>query len=254
MLEIRGLTKRYNGIPAIDGVSFSIRPGEILGYLGPNGAGKSTTVKILIGLIEPTAGQILFRGSDVRKNRIEFQRSIGYVPEEAYLYPHLSGREHLQLAGRLRGLPRRILDRRTEALLRLFSLWEDRESPLSSYSKGMRQKVLLCGALLHDPGLLILDEPFSGLDVGTALVLRLLLRRLAGQGKMILYSSHVLDVVEKICSSVVILRNGRIVAADRVERLRDLMQQPSLEGVFTQLTHQDDPGELVTGILEAIRS
>src|SRR5208283_5262700 len=191
MLEVRGLTKRYNGIPAIDQVSFSIGPGEILGYLGPNGAGKSTTVKILIGLIEPTAGQILFRGSDVRQHRIAFQRSIGYVPEEAYLYPHLSGREHLQLAGRL---------------LRLFSLWEDRESPLSSYSKGMRQKVLLCGALLHNPDLLILDEPFSGLDVGTALVLRLLLQRLAGEGKMILYSSHVLDVVEKICSTVVILR------------------------------------------------
>ena len=254
MLEVRGLTKRYNGIPAIDGVGFSIGPGEILGYLGPNGAGKSTTVKILIGLIEPTAGQILFRGSDVRQHRIAFQRSIGYVPEEAYLYPHLSGREHLQLAGRLRGLPRRILDRRTEALLRLFSLWEDRESPLSSYSKGMRQKVLLCGALLHDPDLLILDEPFSGLDVSTALVLRLLLQRLAAEGKVILYSSHVLEVVEKICSSVVILRNGRIVAADRVERLRDLMQQPSLEGVFTQLTHQDDPAELVPDILEAIRS
>src|SRR5271166_3693127 len=136
MLEIRGLVKRYNGIPAIDGVSFGIRPGEILGYLGPNGAGKSTTVKILIGLIEATDGQILFRGLDVRQHRIAFQRSIGYVPEEAYLYPHLSGREHLQLAGRLRGLPRRILERRIEGLLQMFSLWEDRESPLSSYSKG----------------------------------------------------------------------------------------------------------------------
>jgi ABC-2 type transport system ATP-binding protein len=254
MLEIRGLTKRYNGIPAVDEVSFSISPGEILGYLGPNGAGKSTTVKILIGLVEPTAGEVLFRGHDVRQHLIAFQRSIGYVPEEAYLYPYLSGREHLQLAGRLRGLPRRILDRRIEELLRLFSLWEDRDSPLSSYSKGMRQKVLLCGALLHNPDFLILDEPFSGLDVNTALVLRLLLRRLAEQGKMIFYSSHVLDVVEKICSSVVILLNGRIVASDRVERLRDMMQQPTLEGVFAQLTHQDDPADLVTGILEAIRS
>ena len=254
MLEIHGLTKRYNGIAAIDGVSFSIRPGEILGYLGPNGAGKSTTVKILTGLIEPTAGEILFRGLDVRQHPIAFQRLIGYVPEEAYVYPHLSGREHLQLAGRLRGLPRRVLDRRAEELLRLFSLWEDRDSPLSSYSKGMRQKILVCGALLHNPDFLILDEPFSGLDVHTALVLRLLLRRLADEGKMILYSSHVLDVVEKICSSVIILRNGRIVAADAVERLRDLMQQPTLEGVFAQLTDQDDPAELVTDILEAIRS
>jgi ABC-2 type transport system ATP-binding protein len=144
MLEISGLVKRYNTIPAIDGISFSIHPGEILGYLGPNGAGKSTTVKVVIGLVEATAGQILFRGADVRQHRIAFQRSIGYVPEEAYVYPHLSGREHLQLAGRLRGLPRRLLDRRIEDLLRLFSLWEDRESPLCSYSKGMRQKILLC--------------------------------------------------------------------------------------------------------------
>jgi ABC-2 type transport system ATP-binding protein len=254
MLDIHGLTKRYNGIAAIDGVSFAIRPGEILGYLGPNGAGKSTTVKILTGLIEPSAGEILFRGLNVRQHPVAFQRLIGYVPEEAYVYPHLSGREHLQLAGRLRGLPRRIMDRRAEELLRLFSLWEDRDLPLSSYSKGMRQKTLFCGALLHNPDFLILDEPFSGLDVHTALVLRLLLRRLADEGKMILYSSHVLDVVEKICSSVIILRNGKVVAADAVERLRDLMQQPTLEGVFAQLTAQDDPARLVSGILEAIRS
>jgi ABC-2 type transport system ATP-binding protein len=254
MLEIRGLVKRYSGIPAIDGVSFCVRPGEILGYLGPNGAGKSTTVKILIGLIEPTGGDILFRGADVRQHRIAFQRSIGYVPEEAFLYPHLSGREHLELAGRLRGLPRRVLQRRSDELLRLFSLAEDSGSPLSSYSKGMRQKVLLCGALLHNPDLLILDEPFSGLDVNTAMVLRVLLRRLAGEGKMIFYSSHVLDVVEKICSSVVILRKGRVVAADAVERLRDLMQQPSLEGIFAQLTYQEDPALQVEGILEAMRS
>ena len=139
-------------------------------------------------------------------------------------------------------------------MLRLFSLWEDRYSPLASYSKGMRQKILLSGALLHDPELLILDEPFSGLDVNTALVLRALLRALAESGKMILYSSHVLEVVEKVCSSVVILRKGKIMAHDAVERLRDLMQQPSLEGVFAQLTQQEDPGRIVGGILAAMRS
>jgi len=140
-----------------------------------------------------------------------------------------------------------------DEMLRLFSLWEDRHSPLSSYSKGMRQKILLSGALLHNPDLLILDEPFSGLDVNTALVLRSLLRALAGEGKMILYSSHVLEVVEKVCSSVVILRKGKVVAHDAVERLRDLMQQPSLEGVFAQLTQQEDPGLVVNGILAAMR-
>ncbi|MGH9611636.1 MAG: ABC transporter ATP-binding protein [Bryobacteraceae bacterium] len=254
MLEVRNLVRRYNRIPAVDNVSFTIRPGEILGYLGPNGAGKSTTVKVLTGLIEPTSGDILFKGRDVRADWIGFQRSVGYVPEEPNLYPQLTGREYLQLVGRLRGLPRKVLEPRMDEMLRLFSLWEDRHSPLSSYSKGMRQKILLSAALLHNPELLILDEPFSGLDVNTAIMLRTLVRALAAEGKMILYSSHVLEVVEKICSSVLILRKGKIVAYDAVERLRDLMDQPSLEAVFAQLTEQEDPSRVVGGILDAIRS
>src|SRR5260370_8130870 len=165
MLEVRHVVKKYNRIPGVDGVSFCLRPGEIRGYVGPNGAGKSTTVKVLTGLIEPTEGEILFQGRDVRADWIGFQRRMGYVPEEPHLYPHLGGREYLQLGGRPRGLPRRVLDPRMEQMLRLFSLLEDRQSPLSSYSKGMRQKILLSGALLHNPELLILDEPFSGLDV-----------------------------------------------------------------------------------------
>jgi ABC-2 type transport system ATP-binding protein len=253
MLEVRDLTKRYNRIPAVDGVSFTVGRGEILGYLGPNGAGKSTTVKILTGLIEATSGTILFDGADVRKDMTAFQRRLGYVPEEAHLYPHLSGWEYLQLVGRLRGLPRRAMEARMSALLRLFGLWEDRHSPLGAYSKGMRQKILLSGALLHDPELLIVDEPFSGLDVTTSLVLRTLLHGLAAEGKSILYSSHVLEVVEKVCSRVVILRKGRVVAHDRVERLRDLMRQQSLEAVFAQLTDQEDPQARVRDILAAMR-
>lgn len=253
MLELRHLLKRYNRIPAVDDVSFTIRPGEILGYLGPNGAGKSTTVKVLTGLIEPTEGEIFFNGRNVRTDWTGFQRCIGYVPEEPHLYPHLAGREYLQLVGRLRGLSRATLEPRIDEMLRLFSLWEDRHSPLSSYSKGMRQKILLSGALLHNPDLLILDEPFSGLDVNTNLVLRALLWALAQEGKMILYSSHVLEVVEKVCSSVLILRKGKVVAYDSVENLRGLMQQPSLEGVFAQLTQQEDPGQIVGGILAAMR-
>jgi len=254
MLEVRNLVKRYNRIPAVDGVSFTIGPGEILGYVGPNGAGKSTTVKVLTGLIEPTSGAVFFHDRDVRQDWVGFQRALGYVPEEPHLYPHLSGREYLQLVGRLRGLPRRVLEPRMDLMLRLFSLWEDRYSPLASYSKGMRQKILLSAALLHNPELLILDEPFSGLDVNTALTLRSLLSALAAEGKMILYSSHVLEVVEKVCSSVIILRKGTIVAYDAVERLRDLVQQPSLEGVFAQLTVQEDPRHRVANILAAMRS
>jgi len=253
MLEVRGLTKRYSRIPAVEGVSFTIRPGETLGYLGPNGAGKSTTVKVLTGLIEPSDGEIFFFGQNVRNDFPAFQRRTGYVPEEPHLYPHLTGREYLQLAGRLRGLPRRVLDPRLDELLRLFGLWEDRHSPLSSYSKGMRQKILLSGGLLHDPELLILDEPFSGLDVNMSLVLRSLLKVLAEAGKMILYSSHVLEVVEKMCSQVLILRQGKVVAHDRIENLRTLMQQESLEGVFAQLTQQEDPDKRARSILEAVQ-
>jgi energy-coupling factor transporter ATP-binding protein EcfA2 len=161
MLEIRSLTKRYNGFTAVDNVSFQISPGEILGYLGPNGAGKSTTVKMLIGLLEPSDCEIKFAGHSILNDMPDFQRRIGYVPEEPHLYPHLSGREYLQLAGRLRGVPRRVLEEKMNEFLRLFSLWDDQHCPIQSYSKGMRQKILISAALLHNPGVLILDEPLS---------------------------------------------------------------------------------------------
>jgi ABC-2 type transport system ATP-binding protein len=252
MLEVRTLTKRYRGIAAVDGVSFSIAPGEVLGYLGANGAGKSTTVKMLTGLVEPSAGEILFNGQNVVDDMKAYQRRIGYVAEEAHLYPHLSGREYLQLAGRLHGMPRAKLEPKMDELLRLFGLWEDRHSALSAYSKGMRQKVLLSAALLHDPELLILDEPFSGLDVNAAMVLRSLLRGLAAMGKLVLYSSHVLEVVEKVATSVLILRKGRVVAHDSVSNLRALMAEQSLEGVFAQLTQTDDTEVTARRILEAV--
>jgi ABC-2 type transport system ATP-binding protein len=254
MLEIRSLAKRYNGIPVVENVSFTIQPGEILGYLGPNGAGKSTTVKMIIGLLEPSDGQILFQGHSILDDLPAFQRRIGYVPEEPNLYPYLSGREYLQLAGRLRGLRRAELEPKIDEFLRLFSLWEDRYSPLSSYSKGMRQKVLLSAALLHNPEVLILDEPLSGLDVGAVLAVRELLRRLAAQGRIVFYSSHVLEVVEKVCSRVLILRKGRVAAHDSIEHLRQLMHEPSLEGVFSQLTMEQDNEILADRILEVMQS
>jgi ABC-2 type transport system ATP-binding protein len=252
MLEARQLTKLYSGIPAVDRVSFTIRPGEILGYLGPNGAGKSTTVKMLTGLLEPTSGHIFFEGEDVRHDLKSFQRRIGYVPEEPHLYPHLSGREYLQLTGRLRGIPRVTLERKMDELLRLAGLWDDRHAPLASYSKGMRQKILLLAALLHNPALLILDEPFSGLDVNAAMILRSLLSSLAARGKMILYSSHVLEVVERVCNTVLILRKGQVVAHDSVAHLRELMSKSTLEGVFAQLTEPEDTDAIAHRILDVV--
>ncbi len=252
MLEVRALTRLYTGVAAVDRVAFTIRPGEILGYLGPNGAGKSTTVKMLTGLLEPTSGHILFHGEDIRRDLKGFQRRIGYVPEEPHLYPHLSGREYLQLCGRLRGMPRLTLEHKMDELLRLVALWEDRHSPLASYSKGMRQKVLLLAALLHDPDLLILDEPFSGLDVNASMILRSLLGSLAARGKMILYSSHVLEVVEKVCHTVLILRKGKVVAHDSVARLREMMSKSTLEGVFAQLTQPEDTDAIARRILDVV--
>jgi ABC-2 type transport system ATP-binding protein len=254
MLEICGLTKRFNGIPVVERVSFTLKPGEILGYVGPNGAGKTTTVKMIIGLLEPSEGQIRFQGKSVIEDLPGFQGRIGYVPEEPHLYPHLSGREYLQLVGRLRGLPRNMLESKIDEFLRLFALWDDRHCPVSAYSKGMRQKILLSAALLHNPDLLILDEPLSGLDVTTALVLRELLEGLATRGRMILYSSHVLDVLEKVCSQVLILCKGRVVAHDSIEHLRESMHESSLEGIFGQLTREHDHRAVAEHILEVMQA
>ncbi|MBI3472697.1 MAG: ABC transporter ATP-binding protein [Candidatus Solibacter usitatus] len=254
MLEVRGLTKYYTRTPAVEDVSFQVRPYEVLGYLGPNGSGKSTTVNMLTGLLEPTRGHILHNGQDIRDHLIEYKRLLGYVPEEPHMYPYLTGLEYLELIGRLRGLPRKRLDGRIHDLLRLFSLHPHRHSPISSYSKGMRQKVLILAALLHDPEILIFDEPLSGLDVTSALIFKNLVRALAGEGKIIVYSSHVLEVVEKVCSHVIILRQGRMVANDSVERLRDLMNLPSLEDIFSQLVQAEDTGKIAGEIVEVMKS
>ena len=254
MLEVRGLTKRYAGTLAVDHVSFHISPGEILGYVGPNGAGKSTTVKMIIGLLDPSEGMVLFKGRSVLEDLAGFQSRIGYVPEEPYLYPYLSGYEYLELTGRLRGMSATSIETKIEEFLRLFSLWDDRHTPVSSYSKGMRQKILLSAALLGNPQLLLFDEPLSGLDVTTMMVVRELMAGLAAQGRMILYSSHVLEVVEKICSRVLILNKGRVAAHDSIQNLRETMHQSSLEAIFSDLTRETDPHALAGRFLEVMRS
>src|SRR5258708_6850569 len=223
MLELRNVCKRFRGIPAVDDVSFSARAGEITGYLGPNGSGKSTTMKMITGLIESTSGKVLFDRTPIHNDLIAYKRRMGYVPEEPHLYTHLSALEYLVMVGQLRNLPARSTYERIDGLLRLFSLHGDRHSPISAYSKGMRQKVLLSAALLHNPDLLLLDEPFSGLDVGTGLVLRSLIQELAARGKVVLFSSHELETVERVCSRVGILHRGKCVAADSIERRRTLV-------------------------------
>jgi ABC-2 type transport system ATP-binding protein len=254
MLEARALVKQFGGLRAVDQVTFSVGPSEVLGYLGPNGSGKTTTVNMLVGLIQPTAGQVHFGGQDIWQDIVAYRRRVGYVPEEPNLYPYLTGREYLQLVGRLRGLPEAALDKKITALLGLFSLEPDSHSPLSSYSKGMRQKVLISAALMHNPDLLVFDEPMSGLDAASAVVFRHLIKGLARAGKMVLYSSHELETVERVAGRVIVLHQGRMVAHDSVERLRELMQLESLEQIFSELVFTEDPQAVAGRIVDAVIS
>jgi ABC-2 type transport system ATP-binding protein len=253
MLEARQLTKYYGAVRAVTDISFHVQPGEILGCLGPNGSGKSTTVKMLTGLLEPTHGKVYFAGAPIKEDLAGYKRRLGYVPEETNLYPYLSGFEYLQLVGTLRGISLQSLEEKTDALLDLFELHAQRHSPLGAYSKGMRQKILIIAALLHDPDVLVFDEPLSGLDVSSALVFRNLMQTLARAGKTILYSSHVLEAVEKICSRVVIIYRGQVVAHNSIERLRQIMAVPSLEQVFSELVRQPDPEQVARDISEAMK-
>jgi ABC-2 type transport system ATP-binding protein len=252
-LEADGLTKYYSAIPAVRGVSFRLQPGGVLGLLGPNGSGKSTTVSILAGLLEPSGGTVRLDGRDVREDLLGYKAQIGYVPEEAVLYTYLTGPEYLTLIGSLRAVPPATLRARIDGFMALFGLTDDIHAPLSAYSKGMRQKILISAALLHNPAIVILDEPNSGLDVTTTLVLRSLVQTLASEGRMVVYSSHVLEIVERVATDVIILNDGRVVAHDSVSRLRDLMELASLEQVFRQLVIETDIDGMASDLVAVMK-
>jgi len=253
MLEVKNLSKRYRAIPAVERVSFTLDAGEILGYLGPNGSGKSTTVKMITGMIEPSDGEILFHGRNIHDDLAGYRARLGYVPEEAQVYTHLSGLEYLQLVGRLRGMEEALIDRKAREMLRLFSLEAAQYSPILEYSKGMKQRVLLSAALLHDPELLIFDEPLSGLDAVTARLFKDLLILLASEGKAILYISHVLEVVERVCDRVIILSKGKVVADGIPADLTRMAKMRDLEAVFAQLVQQTNTEEVARQLVGVMR-
>ena len=253
MLQLQNLSKIYRGLPAIENVNLSIASGEIVGYLGPNGAGKSTTVKIITGVLRPSDGRVLFEGKDIRDDMVSFRKALGYVPEEAQLYTYLSGLEYLQLVGRLRGMGEKLIELKANRLLRILALASWRHSPISIYSKGMKQRVLIAAALMHDPRLLVFDEPLSGLDVVSSRLFKDLLQGLAAEGKAILYISHVLEVVEQVCDRVVVIGKGRILADARPSDLAKLMKLPNLEGVFAQLVQQEDTAVLAGHLIEVMK-
>jgi ABC-2 type transport system ATP-binding protein len=254
MLEASKLIKCYASVPAVQDVSFRLMPGQVLGCLGPNGSGKSTTVKMLTGLLQPTRGKVFFDGRDIQHDLVGYRRQLGYVPEEANLYPYLSGREYLEMIGLLRGMARNGLSKKIDALLELFAMHPHRNSSIASYSKGMRQRILLIAALMDDPALLIFDEPLSGLDVTTALMLKNLIKALGEQGRTIFYCSHVLEVVEQVCTHLLILRKGEVVAYDETAVIRSNLENASLERTFMHLVEEVDTQQVsrdVVTVMEA---
>ena len=253
MLDVRNVTKRFRSIPAVENVSFTLSEGEVLGYLGPNGSGKSTTVKMITGMIEPSNGKIFFRGQNIHSDLATYRAHLGYVPEEAQVYTHLSGLEYLQLIGRLRGMDEKTIEGKARTMLQLFSLEAAQYSAISDYSKGMKQRVLLSAALMHDPKLLIFDEPLSGLDAVTARLFKDLLVLLANEGKAILYISHVLEVVERVCDRVIILSKGHVVADAAPSKLTGLMKLPDLEAVFAQLVRQTDTEQVARDLVDVMK-
>ena len=252
MIRTEKLTKSYDRKAAVVDLDLAVEPGEILGFLGPNGAGKSTTVKILTGLIKPDSGRAIVAGFDVVNEPLEVKKRIGYVPETPALYDSLSAGEYLELISCLYHIdPATAAPRRAE-MLELFGLTSVATQRLSEFSKGMRQKVVIAAALLHRPEVLILDEPLDGLDANTAMVIKELLRKLAAQGRTIMFSSHILEVVERICTRIVIINNGRFVASGTAAEIRDASSASSLEDAFRRLTGVRDVGEVTEEFIASL--
>lgn len=236
MIHVKNLTKEYGEKIAVDDISFQAEKGEIVGYLGPNGAGKSTTLKMLVGLLQPTSGEISVAGYSSETELLQLKQNVGYVPEEAQLYEHLTLVEHLQLMGRLYNLEEKVIVQKITELAKLFDMETQANQRISSFSQGMRQKCLIMAALLHNPEVLFLDEPFANLDVTTVTFLKALLQRLADLGKTILYCTHILEVAETLCPRIMIINEGKLIADAPVAELRQQTNQTALNEIFVQLT------------------
>jgi ABC-2 type transport system ATP-binding protein len=240
-IVVQGLTKRFREQTAVDGISFRVARGRFFGFLGPNGAGKSTTIKMLTGMLRPTAGTAEIEGHGLAGSLLEIKRIVGVLPEELALYERLTGEEYLHFAGRMHGLSKLETRRRTDELLEFLSLDEDRGKLIVDYSQGMKKKTALAAALIHNPRVLFLDEPLNGIDPISGRVVMDLLRRLAGKGVTLFFTSHVLDVVERLCDEVAIIDRGRLVAQGSLDEIRRGASSgdASLEDVFLKLVAAD---------------
>ncbi len=252
MIRTEGLTKRFRTKTAVAALDLDIAPGEIFGFLGPNRAGKSTTVKILAGMASPDGGRAFIAGYDVTTHPIEAKQRLGFVPETPKLYESLTADAFLDVMGALYHLEPATSKSRRNALMELFGLADVKYQRLKEFSKGMRQKVVIASALLHQPEVLILDEPFDGLDANTALVMKGLLREMAAQGKTILFSSHILEVVERICTRLCIIDKGHKVAEGTSEEILAAFRVASLDEAFGRLTGVREPSQVTADILAAL--
>lgn len=252
LLSIQNLSKNYGAKEVLKDINLDIYPGQVIGYIGPNGAGKSTTVKILTGVIQDYTGSVLFNGKDIREDILGLKQQIGYVPELADIYDLLSPKEYLQMIGTLYHLPQQTIEERSTKILKIFGLEEQMNQRMDSFSKGMRQKVLITSGILHNPKIVILDEPMSGLDANAVIVLKELIQILKQEGKTIFYCSHMMDVVEKVSDKIVLIDKGTIIANDTIEALR-AGSNSTLENIFAEKTSNTNWNQAADDIAKAIQ-
>jgi len=250
LISISHVSKYYGSKPALKNLTLDVFPGQVIGYIGPNGAGKSTTVKILTGLIPDFEGEVRVAGIDLRTHPLEVKKRIGYVPENAELYEVLSPMEYLEFVGALYGMENALLIERAEKLLGAFGLAANKHARMTSFSKGMKQKVLLIAGIIHDPPILILDEPLSGLDANAVITVKELIIRFSKEGKTIFYCSHMMDVVEKVSDRILLINQGEIIADGSFESLKE-QHSDSLEQIFAKLTGRDESNQSTNAILDA---
>lgn len=251
-ISIRGLKMNYGAKQVLKGIDLDVKTGQIIGYIGPNGAGKSTTVKIMLGLVEGYAGEVKILGESIICGE-EYKRRIGYVPETAEIYETLTAREYLTFIGELYGLEHDATDRKARKLMELFGIQDMYNVRISACSKGMKQKVLIISSLLHNPDILFLDEPLSGLDANSVMVVKEILAQLAEQGKTVFYSSHLMDVVEKISDRIILLNDGFVVADGTFEELKNQCKEGSLEAIFNDLTGFHEHKQIAEQFVSVVR-
>ena len=254
ILRLEGLVKRYGRFTAVGGIDLSVRRGQIFGFLGPNGAGKTTTIRMVAGILEPTAGRIVVAGNDVAKAPLKAKARVGYIPDRPYLYEKLSGGEFLRFVAGLWGKSGDDTEARADRLLELFQLTQWKDELIESYSHGMRQKLLISSALVHQPDLIVVDEPMVGLDPRSARLLKDLLREFVGRGGAVLLSTHTLEVAEALCDEIAIVQAGRIIARGTMDELRKQSDAGGahLEEIFLKVTGGEDMADVVASLRDAL--